>query len=53
MLYINDQIIDPAMAHALHADTLAYAGVCGHRAHADGSSARKAADFLGCCRGRR
>jgi hypothetical protein len=28
-------------------------GVCGHRAHADGSSARKAADFLGCCRGRR
>ena len=29
------------------------AGVCGHRAHADGSSARKAADFLGSCRGRR
>ena len=25
------------------------AGVCGHRAHADESSARKAADFLGFC----
>jgi hypothetical protein len=31
----------------------AEAGVCGHRAHAGGSSARKAADFLGFCRGRR
>src|SRR3954453_5322652 len=31
----------------------AKAGVCGHRAHADGSSARKAADFLAFCCGRR
>jgi hypothetical protein len=40
------KVTNPARQQAL-------TGVCGHRAHADGSSARKAADFLGCCRGRR
>jgi hypothetical protein len=30
-----------------------WTGVCGHRAHVDGSSARKAADVLAFCCGRR
>jgi hypothetical protein len=30
-----------------------YTGVCGHGAHADGSGARKAVDFLSFCHSRR